>query len=78
MVVSHWQVPSEPTARLMAGMFSRIGSGFKEGAAIALSQAQDELSRRPETAHPYFWAAFTVVGDGGQTFNTLETKAEAN
>lgn len=77
MVVSHWQVPSDQTARLMTGMFSRIGSTFAQGPATALSQAQQELSTKPQTAHPYFWAAFTVVGDGGQIFESLTASLKA-
>jgi CHAT domain-containing protein/tetratricopeptide (TPR) repeat protein len=67
LVVSHWQVPSEPTARLMSQMFTGIGSDFKTAPAKALSAAQRTLSSQPATAHPYFWAAFTVVGDGGRS-----------
>jgi CHAT domain-containing protein len=77
MVVSHWQVPSEQTARLMTGMFVRIGRNFAESPAIALSKAQQELSTSAQTAHPYFWAAFTVVGDGGQTFDSSITSTKA-
>jgi CHAT domain-containing protein len=77
MVVSHWQVPSEQTALLMTGMFFRIGSSFAEGPATALSKAQQELSMNPKTAHPYFWAAFTVVGDGGQTFESSTSSIKA-
>ncbi|MEY4317072.1 MAG: hypothetical protein RI902_880 [Pseudomonadota bacterium] len=70
LVVSHWQVPSEQTARLMTQMFAGIGPDFKVGPAKALSVAQRSLSSKAETAHPYFWAAFTVVGDGGQSFQS--------
>jgi CHAT domain-containing protein len=70
LVVSHWQVPSEQTARLMTQMFAGIGPDFKVGPAKALSVAQRSLSSKTETAHPYFWAAFTVVGDGGQSFQS--------
>jgi CHAT domain-containing protein len=66
LVVSHWQVPSEPTARLMTGMFSRVGTQFSTTSAKALSAAQYALSTDEKTAHPYFWAAFTIVGDGGK------------
>jgi hypothetical protein len=35
------------------------------GVADALRQSQLALAARPETAHPFFWAAFTLIGDGG-------------
>ncbi len=65
LVVSHWQVPSVPTAALMTGMFERLGPDLKRGGADALRQTQLKLAAAPETAHPFYWAAFTLVGDGG-------------
>jgi len=66
LVVSHWQVPSVPTVALMTGMFERLGPDLKNGAADALRQTQLRLVAAPETAHPFYWAAFTLVGDGGR------------
>jgi CHAT domain-containing protein len=65
LVVSHWQVPSESTALLMTAMFSEIGPEFSVGPARALSQAQQFISKQKGKEHPYFWAAFTMIGDGG-------------
>jgi CHAT domain-containing protein len=62
LVASHWQVPSVPTVELMVGMFQRLGSGG--GTAEALRQSQLALIAQPKTANPFFWAAFTVLGDG--------------
>ena len=64
LVVSHWQVPSAATAKLMSGMFSTLGPELKGGSANALQSAQAKLIAKPETAHPFFWAAFVIVGDG--------------
>ena len=75
LVVSHWQVPSEPTARLMTGMFSRVGNQFSTTSAKALSAAQFGLSSDEKTAHPYFWAAFTIVGDGGKVIKSASEDA---
>jgi CHAT domain-containing protein len=30
----------------------------------ALASAQTRLFNNPATAHPFFWAAFVVMGDG--------------
>jgi CHAT domain-containing protein len=62
LVASHWQVPSAATVALMVGMFQRLGSGG--GTAEALRQSQLALIAQPRTANPFFWAAFTVLGDG--------------
>jgi CHAT domain-containing protein len=64
LVASHWQVPSSSTVNLMVGMFQRMGPTMAGGAAESLRQSQLALIARPGTAHPFFWAAFTVIGDG--------------
>ena len=64
LVASHWQVPSSATAQLMTAMFSTLGPNLKGGASVALKVAQSRLIAKKETAHPFFWAAFVVIGDG--------------
>lgn len=62
LLVSHWQVPSAPTVRLMTGLFAGGGD-----TAQALAQAQRLLASDPATAHPFNWAAFTLVGAAPQS-----------
>ena len=64
LVVSHWQVPSAATTKLMSAMFSTLGPDFVGGVSPALRAAQAKLIADSSTAHPFFWAAFVVVGDG--------------
>jgi CHAT domain-containing protein len=64
LLVSHWQVPSVPTVALMTGLFETVGPELKGGVAAALRGVQLKLAGAPETAHPFYWAAFTLVGDG--------------
>ena len=64
LVVSHWQVPSKATASLMSKMFKELGPELKLGASLAMRKAQTTLINKKETSHPFFWAAFVVVGDG--------------
>src|SRR5262249_48216565 len=66
LVASHWQVPSLATVRLMTGLFDHAGPQLSGGIAESLRQAQLALASDPATAHPYYWAAFTVIGDGGR------------
>ena len=35
------------------------------GKAEALRRAQAAVRAKAETAHPFFWAPFVLVGDGG-------------
>ncbi|OYQ31707.1 hypothetical protein CHU95_21470 [Niveispirillum lacus] len=62
LLVSHWQVPSVPTVRLMTGLFAGEGD-----IAVALARAQRSLASDPASAHPFNWAAFTLVGAAPQS-----------
>ena len=64
LVVSHWQVPSRATAMLLSNMFEFLGPDLKGGAALALREAQLKMISRQSESHPFFWAAFVLVGDG--------------
>lgn len=63
VVASHWPVPDDfdATETLILGMI-KAEAGTPVGAA--LRQAQAELMDKAVTSHPYYWAAFAVVGDG--------------
>ncbi|NBC33244.1 MAG: CHAT domain-containing protein [Alphaproteobacteria bacterium] len=65
LLASHWHVPDRPTATLLAGLF-REGVAGGRSTAEALRQSQLRLIDDPATAHPYNWAGFTLVGDGGR------------
>jgi CHAT domain-containing protein len=64
IVASHWQVSSSATTQLMTSMFRTLGPNLNGGASIALKDAQSRLLAKKETAHPFFWGAFVVIGDG--------------
>ncbi len=82
LLVSHWQVPSLSTVKLTTGMFERLGGrerkgpGISGGSADALRQSQLALLGAADTAHPFFWAAFTLVGEaGGPVVTTANLKS---
>jgi CHAT domain-containing protein len=64
MLVTHWEIPDQPTVELMVGTFKGAAAG--QTIASALRESQLRLINDPATSHPFSWAAFTVVGDGGQ------------
>ena len=64
LLVSHWQVPSKATARLMTRLFETMGPDMAVGPSRSLQAAQLSLIQQPQSAHPFFWAAFVLVGDG--------------
>ncbi|MEO6199280.1 MAG: CHAT domain-containing tetratricopeptide repeat protein, partial [Sphingomicrobium sp.] len=63
VVASHWPVPDDfnATQRLITGLFSAPPG---EGMATALRQSQRGLMDDLDTSHPFYWAAFALVGDG--------------
>jgi CHAT domain-containing protein len=62
LLVSHWSVDSAATERLMTSLFSSPA----DTEAQALQRAQAQMQADPRMSHPYFWAPFTIVGDGGR------------
>ena len=68
-IASQWQVPSESTTELMLRFHkSLMGGGSKRiSKAEAWRQAALETMNDPGyRMHPYYWAGFVVVGDGGR------------
>lgn len=63
VVASHWPVPDDynATQRLITGLFSAPPG---EPIATALRQSQRALMDDYNTSHPFYWAAFALVGDG--------------
>jgi CHAT domain-containing protein/tetratricopeptide (TPR) repeat protein len=75
ILVSHWAVPSEETVVLTTGIFARPRRrGAEAGLAEALRQSMIRMIEepgRPELAHPVFWGAFVLVGDGARRFDPV-------
>ena len=66
LLVSHWSVPSEATTSLMGRVFASLGPDMTRSSALALQQAQVQMLAMPATAHPVFWGAFVLLGDGAE------------
>ncbi|HEY0762642.1 MAG TPA: CHAT domain-containing tetratricopeptide repeat protein [Pyrinomonadaceae bacterium] len=67
-VVSQWKVESASTRDLMVNFHRSLITPAKPAGttkAEALRQAALKLMRNPETSHPFYWAGFVLVGDGG-------------
>ena len=70
VLASHWEVPSAATQKLMTGVFSRYATDQTHDLAEALRQAQLVLIAKPGTANPFYWGAFTLIGDSGSRTRT--------
>jgi CHAT domain-containing protein len=61
--------------RLMTGMFSAAAPSQAE----ALTLSQRALQQNDQFSHPYFWAPFTIVGDGSKPLpSTASTRTASN
>ncbi|MBD2505017.1 CHAT domain-containing protein [Anabaena azotica] len=59
-IASLWLVNSDSTTYLMGKFYQGLKSGLSKGEA--LRQAQLSLLSHPKYSHPYYWAAFMLIG----------------
>lgn len=60
VLASHWPVSDRATSELMRRFIKHWKSGLPR--STALRKAQQELRADDDLDHPYFWAAFTLMG----------------
>ncbi|MBE9117251.1 tetratricopeptide repeat protein [Lusitaniella coriacea LEGE 07157] len=60
VMASLWNVDDKATGLLMERFYTYLKAGM--GKAEALQQAQKDI--RSQFPHPYYWAAFSITGDG--------------
>jgi CHAT domain-containing protein len=65
VMASLWRVEDTATATLMGEFYNQVADGWD--LATSLAQAQQALIQDPTTAHPFFWAGFQLIGEGGRT-----------
>ena len=77
VVASHWPVPDDfdATKRLIGGM---VDAEPGQPLADALERAQTRLMDDPKTSHPYYWAAFIILGDGAKPLMPTASVASAD
>jgi len=67
LLVSHWEVYSDATVKLITAAIGEMARDPKVGRAEAMRRSMLALidNGEPREAHPVYWAAFVVVGEGG-------------
>ena len=75
VVSSMWAIDDRATAEVMRSFYRHLAR--RETVATALRLAQLELARSRSHSHPFFWAGFTVVGDGSMVVEIEERPAFA-
>ena len=72
LLVTHWSVNDQVTAYLVADTLQRLRTNPGLGITGSLREAQVGMLAAagkdlpPEVAHPFFWAPFTVIGEGNE------------
>jgi CHAT domain-containing protein len=72
IVAALWDVSDKATAHFMSDFYGQIAQAEGSERAHALADAKRKMIRGEsgfersdvDTAHPYFWAAFVMIGDG--------------
>jgi len=59
-VAALWRVEEEATRDWMVALHRSLAAG--ESRASAVQAAQTAVRSRVRTAHPYYWAAFILIG----------------
>jgi CHAT domain-containing protein len=62
VVASHWSVDDRSTAELMGAFFEEITAKSPTSYAQALHKARKRLRNQPQTAGPFHWAPFVLIG----------------
>jgi CHAT domain-containing protein len=67
LLVSHWEVASEPTVKLITKAIDELKRDPKIGRAEALRRSMLSMidAGKEYEAHPALWAPFVLVGEGG-------------
>ena len=63
LMVSNWEVDSAATEILMSAVFT--SKAATQGEALADAE-RSFMARDDDYSHPYYWAAFSIVGDGAR------------
>ncbi len=74
VVVSLWPVDDQATAQLMILFYEGLAKG--KSVAQSLQAARKHLAQVSNTASPFYWAGFVVIGDGDLLI-PLEKKRKA-
>ena len=65
LVLSQWRVADEATHQFMEIFYQNLAQGLPKGRALQATQSAFIDHAQPQYRHPYYWAAFFLVGDTG-------------
>jgi CHAT domain-containing protein len=62
LLVSQWKVNSASTSQLMSKLYDAFRARDSTTKARGLKSASLKLLKNPDTRHPFYWAAFVLIG----------------
>ncbi|HZY26251.1 MAG TPA: CHAT domain-containing protein, partial [Bacteroidales bacterium] len=63
VIKTAWDINDEASAAVMTGYYHYLSKGNEKNEAMRLAKLDYLKNSAPEFAHPYFWAAYQVLGD---------------
>jgi CHAT domain-containing protein/tetratricopeptide (TPR) repeat protein len=73
LVISLWPVEDRSTNELMQAFYQHLLSGENKMQALRAAQCSLLRSGSPALSHPYFWAAFRLIGDPVPIYTNVAT-----
>ncbi len=73
VLATEWKVDSASAASEVQD-FLRKANQIGSPLSVSLAGAQRSLYTQPETAHPFYWAAFILVGDGSVSISQAASR----
>jgi CHAT domain-containing protein len=64
VIATHWAIPSLTAVKITNGTFRRLGATPDMTRGEALREAELDVANDPATAHPIYWGAFVLMGEG--------------
>lgn len=74
VIASLWSVDDQATASLMTAFYSQLKRGMSKAEALHAAQVET----RKQYPNPYYWAAFVLTGDPGETKANTSTAVLTN
>ncbi|HEV2676014.1 MAG TPA: CHAT domain-containing protein [Aliidongia sp.] len=64
VIATHWAIPSLTAVKITNGTFRRLSATPDMTRGEALRQSELDIATDPATAHPIYWGAFVLMGEG--------------
>ena len=64
VIATHWAIPSLTAVKITNGTFKRLSATPDMTRGEALRQSELDVANDPATAHPLYWGAFVLMGEG--------------